>query len=208
VCCGAYNVPWAFVASIAAAAPLFPNHVFSQTAWETIVTGYFDLPQSLAQIATDREEGTVMNLIDGLILSRQRQATDARDHIYGILSVINDAGIEPDYSKSMQALYQDLVGHSIRKEKRLDILAACKRVNLRSSLPTWAPNWSLYVPGSSYLLLHQHQSCHFRAGGLSAPRVSISNDTSALIVDGFYFDEVGIASSTACSSPHPKHSRS
>jgi hypothetical protein len=205
MCCGTCNVPWAFVASLVVTAPLYPRHIFLPAALETVVAGYFELPQSLASIATDREEGKVMDLIDGLILSRQRRATDTRDYIYGILSVINNAGIEPDYSKSMHALYQDLVHHSIEKDKNLDILSACKRVNLESSsLPTWAPNWSVYVPELWYLLLNQHQSCHFQSDGLSVPRVNFSDDGKLLIVQGLYFDEIDIASSTDCSSSASK----
>lgn len=201
MCCGTCNIPWAFVASLVVTAPLLPHHIFSPAALETVLAGYFGLPQSLARIATDREEGEAMDLINGLILSRQRRATDTRDHIYGILSVINDTGIEPDYSKSMHVLYQDLVHHSIEKVKNLDILSACKRVNLESSsLPTWAPNWSLHVPELWYLLLNQRQSCHFQSDGLSAPKVSISDDGKALIVKGLYFDDIDIASPTDCSS--------
>src|SRR5207237_833112 len=163
-------------------------HIFSQAASETVVAGYFDLPRTLAHIATDREEGKTMHLIDGLILSRQRRTTDTRDHIYGILSVINDAGIGPDYSKSTHALYRDLARHSIEKDKSLDILTACKRVNLeQSSLPTWAPDWSVYVPELWYLLLNQHQSCHFQAGGQSAPAVSFSIDGNTLMAQGLFF---------------------
>ena len=205
VCCGTQSVPWAFVASVVAATPLFPHQLFSQVAWETVVAGYFDLPKSLARIATDREEGKVMNLIDGLILSRQRKATNSRDHIYGILGVINHAGIEPDYSKPTYGLYRDLVRHSIEKDLTLDILTACKRIGPESSFrPTWVPNRCLFVPESSYLLLNHRQFCHFQAGGLSTPKTSFSDDSSALTVQGLHFDDIELASPSNCLSPESK----
>jgi Heterokaryon incompatibility protein (HET) len=73
--------------------------------------------------------GKKMSLLDALVIARERQTTDDRDRIYGLLGVIephSEDKIIPDYSKSIRDLYQEIVLHIIADDKNLDILSACK----------------------------------------------------------------------------------
>ncbi|PQE16336.1 Heterokaryon incompatibility protein [Rutstroemia sp. NJR-2017a WRK4] len=68
--------------------------------------------------------------LEGLIMCRNLDATDSRDHIYGILSLVDHGDFEPDYTKSCFDLYRDVVKHLVKKDKSLDILTACSLRNL------------------------------------------------------------------------------
>jgi hypothetical protein len=71
-----------------------------------------------------------MSLTDCLVLGRQRQVTDNRDHVYGILGLAMDSSIKPDYSLSAHEVYMRLARHIIERDKSLDILSACKVTGL------------------------------------------------------------------------------
>jgi hypothetical protein len=64
-------------------------------------------------------------LLEGLFLSRSLKATDPKDHIYGILGLVDHKGLEPDYAKSNWSLYTNVVKHLIEKDHNLDVLSAC-----------------------------------------------------------------------------------
>ncbi|KAM3067274.1 hypothetical protein ACMFMF_009772 [Clarireedia jacksonii] len=85
-------------------------------------------------IYTWRIYGTLsIPFLEGLIMCRNLDATDARDHIYGILSLVDHGGFEPDYTKSCFTLYRDVVKHIVEKHNTLDILTACKLLDLEPS---------------------------------------------------------------------------
>src|SRR5436853_1756190 len=70
------------------------------------------------------------------LLSRfyQRQATDDRDIIYGMIGLVTDWGhaepITPDYSKSLHALFEEVSYHSIQSS--FNMLSCVGVINLRS----------------------------------------------------------------------------
>ncbi|PQE05272.1 hypothetical protein CJF31_00008785 [Rutstroemia sp. NJR-2017a BVV2] len=63
--------------------------------------------------------------LEGLIMCRNLDATDSRDHVYAILSLVDHGDFEPNYTKSCFDLYRDVVKHLVKKDKSLDILTAC-----------------------------------------------------------------------------------
>ena len=85
-----------------------------------------------------------------LVLNNSRSAScsDPRDKIFAVLSLVREnetRGIDVDYSKPAEAVFQDLVLHSTSKLQALDILTHCE---LRDDtggmkLPTWVPNWTV-----------------------------------------------------------------
>ena len=76
-----------------------------------------------------------MSLLDGLILYRNREATDPRDHVYAILNLVDGkkSGIQADYSLSVFSLYRSVVVQTVERSRDLDILSACKRSFSKSS---------------------------------------------------------------------------
>jgi len=82
-------------------------------------------PRALARAYIGRESGKKWKTSDWLYLSRQRKASDPRDHIFGILGVVENCDLLADYTKSRAEVFGDVVEHVIREERNLDILSAC-----------------------------------------------------------------------------------
>lgn len=69
---------------------------------------------------------------------------DARDRVYAVLSLLEDSdkdlGIEPDYTRTVTEVYQDLFHRYTTRHKSLQMLAHC---NISVGLsPSWVPNWA------------------------------------------------------------------
>jgi hypothetical protein len=98
------------------------------------------------------------------------QATDPRDHIYGLLG-LGDFEIVPDYRKDFSSVLQDLVHAWMRNSKKLDYLlyAGIGTFDRGSfgSLPSWAPNFSL-VSQRQRIELMFFQSGHADQGVFAA----------------------------------------
>jgi hypothetical protein len=114
-----------------------------------------------------------MNLIQLLRLTRQFEATDSRDRVYGLLGIKtldNDPStknlfIEPDYSLTQAQLWKRLAWKSIKQSGNLSILTSVQytayqlesensntvvRKYVQSSesesdsgLPSWVPHWDV-----------------------------------------------------------------
>ncbi|KAK1752662.1 heterokaryon incompatibility protein-domain-containing protein [Echria macrotheca] len=67
------------------------------------------------------------SLLSGLILFRNRKASDPRDHVYALLNLVSShCGIQADYSLSVFSLYRSVVVQAVTQSRNLDILSACK----------------------------------------------------------------------------------
>ncbi|KAH0494023.1 hypothetical protein TgHK011_000659 [Trichoderma gracile] len=80
-----------------------------------------------------------------LCLHNRRKATDARDKVYGLLSLIKPANtpsfIYPDYGKGLEDVYITTARMVIQESGSLDLLSAAGRFR-NGSLPSWVPDWS------------------------------------------------------------------
>lgn len=135
-------------------------------------------------------------------LSRRSQATDPRDKIYGMLGLCDKeitASIEPDYSKSVEQVYEDFAVCILRSCYRLDeLLSWCIFVE-GSALPSWVPDWRI-----------GHQRNHLQwlrareAGGDGyKPIWSLEEGKKVLRVKGVKVDQVESTSgSTSNSLPY------
>lgn len=109
-----------------------------------------------------------------LEIARSVSCSDPRDKIFAVLSLAREhdtGGLDPDYSKPAEAVFQDLVLHFTSNLQSLDILAQCE---LRDDtggmkLPTWVPDWT--VPRLSNRVEFA-TSCLY-----SEPRVRYENGT-------------------------------
>lgn len=63
------------------------------------------------------------SFINALQFVQTRRATDPRDLVYSILSLVPECEIVPDYSKSVHTLYRDVVEYFIRHDQNLDCLS-------------------------------------------------------------------------------------
>lgn len=97
-------------------------------------------------------------LLELLMISREFDATDARDKVYGVLGLAREpidgdsvaAVVDHDrpqfvvdYSQSVSEVYQHLAKYFINRDRNLDILCilSTHRGPNSSDLPTWTPDW-------------------------------------------------------------------
>ena len=74
--------------------------------------------------------------------------SDPRDRIYAFLSlrekVYEGIKIEPDYTKTTEQVYQDLILKSVENPNMLQLIRHCDLQSDGSAvMPTWIPNWDL-----------------------------------------------------------------
>ena len=88
------------------------------------------------------------DLIPVLENARSASCSDPRDKIFAVLNLARESdtrGIDADYSKPAEAVFQDLIIHYTSNLRSLDILTQCE---LRDDtggmkLPTWVPSWTV-----------------------------------------------------------------
>jgi hypothetical protein len=61
-------------------------------------------------------------LIDGLTAGRTYEASNLRDHVYGILSIVNNTHVKVDYNKAIYKLFFEVARDEILTSGSLDIL--------------------------------------------------------------------------------------
>jgi hypothetical protein len=93
-------------------------------------------------------------LMDVLSRFRNTYSTDLRDKIYGLLGLATDGQeIIPDYNKSVQDVYLEVVQKQIKKEQNLDMITQSlwplgpepndeSPSSNRAEIPSWLPNFS------------------------------------------------------------------
>ena len=145
--CGNEGLPWesfrrAMVNLYIASAPAEFAHLirrcYNIISYRDYVAGALDALDSMLEFASSTS------------------CSDPRDKIFAILNLAQESetrGLDPDYSKPVEAVFQDLVLHYAFNLQSLKILTQCE---LRDDtggikLPTWVPDWT--VPRLSDTLL-------------------------------------------------------
>lgn len=92
--------------------------------------GFYRMENSARLLAeaffSKRHFGDNLDLLEALVLGRERYATEPIDKVYGILSLCNADQITVDYQKKFPEVYENVAVHIIEKTRRLDVLSACK----------------------------------------------------------------------------------
>lgn len=89
-------------------------------------------------------DASKLRLGDILALLRRSWSTDPRDMIYGLLELVPDSSIIPDYSHaSTRDVFMDLVHRCIMEEKSLDIITLRRETSAELELPSWVPDWTI-----------------------------------------------------------------
>ncbi|EON65769.1 hypothetical protein W97_05008 [Coniosporium apollinis CBS 100218] len=83
------------------------------------------LPKLLVEIIHRRQRGEQSRLLNYLILSRQRSATEPHDHVYGVLGLVDQEILTADYNEAVEAVYKNVVKRLINLDGNLDVLSAC-----------------------------------------------------------------------------------
>jgi len=91
-----------------------------------------------------------MSLLALLRAFRSFNATDPRDKLYALLSLVSKTEgfeITPKYTSTVKEVYTELVRAYATTTKNLDILVCCLLDTAsNNNLPSWAPDWSSETP--------------------------------------------------------------
>jgi hypothetical protein len=103
-------------------------------------------PQMMQLFSVYMEHGIQPSLADLIRLSRYQNATDPRDKIFALLSLLSSHHpcfglVEPDYSLSLSRLYTRFSKRYIERFGTLDMLGLAGDGDLDSHLPTWVLDW-------------------------------------------------------------------
>ena len=145
----------------------------------------FEAPQT----GGDGKRGDLQFFITG---ARQHNATNPRDHIYGLLGLANDSEqsmVAVDYEKDELTVYSEFVTAMIQRSGNLNILgqAWAKAPGEPQSLPSWIPDWTSLWQVSS---ISNRRQRIYRASGDSTARVVASPETNILKLPGVFLDTI------------------
>lgn len=151
------------------------------------------LSNTLARFGPARLDDAVDNsrhgsqaLLYKLSFHRDKNASDPRDKVYGILGLLdspllNDKRVGPDYCRPASVLFTNVVKYSIEEARRLDVICEASFKSPSPSilnLPSWAPDWSWRRSTRSLAF-----SYNFNAGGEEASELTtISEDGLELTI--------------------------
>ena len=130
----------------------------SDAAWKAAIGPYLDW-YMISKIALAKkklyEPARRWNF---LLICRSLRATDPKDHIYGLLGILEEgleAKITPDYEKTVGEVYCEAICHWIEEEQDLLFLylAGIGRFDYDPGLPSWTPNFTKAseIPSSLYI---------------------------------------------------------
>lgn len=130
--------------------------------------------------------------------SRDRIAADARDKIYALRGIANKAlgtCIKVDYDDAVETVYTDFAKTVLSLRQDLQILSAIYLRHGRMStlsLPSYVPDWSLPKYGGGFLQrYYRFKPTHvFRAAGTSIPRVSLTEGSNTVGIQGSRLDVI------------------
>jgi hypothetical protein len=72
-----------------------------------------------------------IGLLEYLLISRNRKATDHKDHVYGILGLADLRTLVPNYRNSVSAVFTETARQLIATTGSRDVLSACGHPELR-----------------------------------------------------------------------------
>jgi hypothetical protein len=125
-----------------------------------------------------------------LLTARKLQATNPRDHIYG-LQALMDTAIKPDYNMSPRDVYCSFASSWITESRRLDVLMFAGLVMsghdpAAMAMPTWVPNWEVITSITEPLISFRE----FRASVSTNAEVRVSPDITTIWPQGVLCDKV------------------
>jgi hypothetical protein len=102
-----------------------------------------------------RVKATSPGFLETLVLARDFECTDPRDHILALWNIARDkTGLEftPDYSATYEQIYISFAEAWIQQHGSLDILGAVEATpqasDFYTTVPSWCPNWNVRATAS------------------------------------------------------------
>ncbi|KAF2239752.1 hypothetical protein EV356DRAFT_109915 [Viridothelium virens] len=170
-----------------------PNHLQSQASLELQASPMFNM---LMRTRSSPEPAHLEKLPQEAVADISNlDATDARDKVFALLGLVSSEAprydlIRPDYTKSLEQVYQDFARYSITMDRTLEVLRIAGRTfhsaNTLESLPTWVPNWKDHNHANTGLPLQDPPS----ANDILLDLVDFSTDGRVLLARGFEIERV------------------
>ena len=142
VLCGWTALPWDYIARAVSRLNRHNKDTRQNFRYLESILG-LEMARRISSCLDHVESSYLLGLLD---LHRAREATDARDKVYGLMGLANpdDAvyrAVNVDYGKSAGQLFADVAISAIKITSSLDILRRCHRTRA-ADIPSWAPDWS------------------------------------------------------------------
>ncbi|KAI1759882.1 HET-domain-containing protein [Hypoxylon sp. FL1150] len=135
-----------------------------------------------------------MPLVRLVHCTQDYQATDLRDKLYALLGMASDISpddIIPDYTKSVQQVFLDLVRFMAVEHRNLDIISSGRSSISGTSSPSWLPDWK----GTNQLrpLNSEEFGGHFyQASGNTYATVHMTEFPDILVAEGWITDTIDL----------------
>lgn len=143
-----------------------------------------------------------MPLVRLVHCTQDYQATNLRDKLYALLGMASDISpddIIPDYTKSVQEVFLDLVRFMVVKHRNLDIISSGRLTISGISSPSWLPDWR----GTNQLrpLNSEEFGGHFyQASGNTDAVVDMTKFPDMLEAEGWIADTINLFDDTITDS--------
>lgn len=135
-----------------------------------------------------------MPLIELLAASRELDATDPRNKVYGLLGLAKknqDSVILPNYSLSNSAenVCIQVARHCINTQDGAIYMLHCAGISAKSNLPSWVPDWT--IPKLEPFLFGR-----YNCSGSTTATIRLGDKLDSISVHGAVVDRVSILANT------------
>ncbi|KAG9229980.1 heterokaryon incompatibility protein-domain-containing protein [Amylocarpus encephaloides] len=142
-----------------------------------------------AELVSKENEVPTFRLLDLLLTHERKKVSNLKDKVYAVVGISeaqDDPAFQVDYSRSIQAVYTDVVAYLISRGS-LNVICASHKYAKLSDLPSWVPDWSVDIwPCRSHLIEPLE---HDASAGTKA-KAHISPNQRILHASGFIFDTI------------------
>jgi hypothetical protein len=192
--CGSYWLPWEKFLGAALTIESYKNHPFVQRIARLGVGASAILDKSKFRAKTDGRLDKFGGLLNLLFYFRNYEATDPRDRVFALLGFTPSIPVVPDYTKTAEEVYEELVRTSIQVTGSCMMIFLCRKPK-RLQLPSWVPDFSVNLPDDAW-----NVSCplgFFGADGNNWANVGVPSagctlnprdQKGKLTVNGFVYD--------------------
>lgn len=207
--CGHHILPWSFVSRVCGE---IRRKEYSQEEKSQFLrnSGY----RNFTALNDFRRDRGKMTLTKYLQCTRDYEASDWRDKLYALIGVASDISPEdivPDYNKSPETIFRDLVRFLVTRRRSLDILSSCRhprpasttspdsKLQPSDSTPSWVPEWR---PSKGLRPLDSEgvDGACYRAGGGTKAVAKMDAFPLAIEVEGIFVDKIALLSGAIIST--------
>ncbi|OCL13303.1 hypothetical protein AOQ84DRAFT_372307 [Glonium stellatum] len=151
----------------------------------------FEQAPTPSGVLCDNQRAEQRSLLSLLRRFRARKATDPRDKVYALLSLVQygegQSPMVPDYLLSEFEVFKQAALESIHSTGSLSVLIADLGRKFRQDLPTWVPDWDAPGDFSQRAWIDAVELYNASAG----QRATVTNIGSKILrVEGIYLDHI------------------